>query len=100
MKPKTLYEKIWGSSRHTRRRRSSPPIYVDRHFIHEATSPQAFAGLKAAGRKVRRPDLTFAVMDHSVPTTTRDWRRVSGNRGKLFEAWIGIVEKQGCGFSI
>ncbi len=43
-------------------------IYIDRHLIHEGTSPQAFAGLKAAGRKVRRPELTFAVMDHSVST--------------------------------
>ena len=46
-------------------------IYIDRHLVHEGTSPQAFAGLKAAGRKVRRPDLTFAVMDHSVPTKNR-----------------------------
>jgi len=46
-------------------------IYIDRHLIHEGTSAQAFAGLKAAGRKVRRPDLCFAVMDHSVPTKDR-----------------------------
>jgi 3-isopropylmalate/(R)-2-methylmalate dehydratase large subunit len=86
MKPKTLYEKIWEAHVIPSVAAPVPLLYVDRHFIHEATSPQAFAGLKAAGRKVRRPDLTFAVMDHSVPTTTRDWRRVSGNRGKLFEA--------------
>ena len=47
-------------------------IYVDRHLVHETTTPQAFAGLKAAGRIVRRPDLTFAVMDHAVPTKDRD----------------------------
>src|SRR5215471_21770300 len=46
-------------------------IYIDRHLVHEGTSPQAFAGLKVAGRHVRRPDLTFAVMDHSVPTKDR-----------------------------
>ena len=46
-------------------------IYIDRHLVHEATSPQAFSGLKVAGRKVRRPDLTFSVMDHSVPTKNR-----------------------------
>ncbi len=46
-------------------------IYIDRHLIHEGTSPQAFAGLKAAGRKVRRPELTFAAMDHSVSTKNR-----------------------------
>src|SRR5258708_22171198 len=47
-------------------------IYIDRHLVHEGTSPQAFAGLKEAGRKVRRPDLAFAVMDHSVPTKNRN----------------------------
>ena len=70
-KPKTLYEKIWES--HVVREQPGQPslIYIDRHLIHEGTSPQAFSGLKAAGRKVRRPDLTFAVMDHSVPTKDR-----------------------------
>src|SRR5258708_7822824 len=46
-------------------------IYIDRHLVHEVTSPQAFEGLRNAGRKVRRPDLTLAVADHNVPTTTR-----------------------------
>src|SRR5690606_5046558 len=45
--------------------------YVDRHLVHEVTSPQAFEGLRAAGRKVRRPDLTLAVPDHNLPTTAR-----------------------------
>jgi len=68
----TLYDKIWR--RHLVREVPDEPalIYIDRHFTHEATSPQAFAGLDAAGRTVRRNDLTFAVMDHSVPTTSRD----------------------------
>ncbi|MGB7470244.1 MAG: aconitase family protein, partial [Candidatus Acidiferrum sp.] len=72
MPPKTLYEKIWDS--HVVYEEPGKPalIYIDRHLVHEGTSPQAFAGLKAEGRKVRRPDLTFAVMDHSVPTTTKD----------------------------
>ena len=71
MTPKTLYEKIWDS--HVVREEPGKPalIYIDRHLIHEGTSPQAFAGLKAEGRTVRRPDLTFAVMDHSVPTKDR-----------------------------
>ena len=43
-------------------------LYIDLHLVHEVTSPQAFDGLRLAGRKVRRPDLTFATMDHSVPT--------------------------------
>src|SRR5215813_13321724 len=71
MTAKTLYEKIWDN--HVVYEESGKPslIYIDRHLIHEGTSPQAFAGLRAEGRKVRRPDLTFAVMDHSVPTTDR-----------------------------
>src|SRR5271170_7600661 len=72
MTPITLYEKIWNS--HVVREEPGKPalIYIDRHLIHEGTSPQAFAGLKAEGRKVRRPDLTFSVMDHSVPTKNRN----------------------------
>jgi 3-isopropylmalate/(R)-2-methylmalate dehydratase large subunit len=71
MPSRTMYEKIWEA--HLIREEPEAPalIYIDRHLIHEGTSPQAFAGLKAAGRKVRRPDLTFAVMDHSVPTVDR-----------------------------
>ncbi len=61
-------------------------IYIDRHFIHEGTSPQAFAGLKAAGRKVRRPDLAFAVMDHSVPTKDRDLPILDKDAAGQFEA--------------
>jgi 3-isopropylmalate/(R)-2-methylmalate dehydratase large subunit len=69
--PQTLYEKIWNA--HLVRDIPGQPsiIYIDRHLIHEGTSPQAFSGLKVAGRKVRRPDLTFAVMDHSVSTKNR-----------------------------
>src|SRR5213079_3116398 len=71
MTPKTLYQKIWDS--HVVHEQPGQPaiIYIDRHLIHEGTSPQAFAGLRSEGRKVRRPDLSFAVMDHSVPTTDR-----------------------------
>jgi 3-isopropylmalate/(R)-2-methylmalate dehydratase large subunit len=45
-------------------------VYIDRHLVHEVTSPQAFEGLRLAGRRIRRPDLSFATMDHNVPTTT------------------------------
>src|ERR1700690_4239734 len=71
MPPRTLFEKIWDA--HIVHEEPGKPslIYIDRHLIHEGTSPQAFAGLKAAGRKVRRPDLTFAAMDHSVSTKNR-----------------------------
>jgi 3-isopropylmalate/(R)-2-methylmalate dehydratase large subunit len=73
MPPKTLYEKIWDNHVVHESQDGKPAlIYIDRHLIHEGTSPQAFAGLKAEGRKVRRPDLTFAVMDHSVPTVSKE----------------------------
>ncbi len=66
-----MYEKIWAA--HVVHEEPGKPslIYIDRHLIHEGTSPQAFAGLKENQRAVRRPDLTFAVMDHSVPTKNR-----------------------------
>jgi 3-isopropylmalate/(R)-2-methylmalate dehydratase large subunit len=69
---RTMYEKIWDAHVVTEPPKQPALLYIDRHLIHEGTSPQAFAGLKATGRKVRRPDLTFAVMDHSVPTITKD----------------------------
>ena len=67
--PKTLVEKIWD--RHVVRSAEGEPdlLYVDLHLVHEVTSPQAFEGLRLAGRRVRRPDLTLATMDHNVPTT-------------------------------
>jgi 3-isopropylmalate/(R)-2-methylmalate dehydratase large subunit len=69
--PSTLYEKIWNAHVIDRRDDGTCLIYIDRHLVHEVTSPQAFEGLRAAGRKVRRPDLTLAVPDHNVPTTPR-----------------------------
>ena len=70
-KPQTLFDKIWGSHLVNAQDDGTCLIYIDRHLIHEVTSPQAFEGLRAAGRKVRRPDLTLAVIDHDVPTTDR-----------------------------
>src|SRR5512142_2882946 len=69
--PKTLSEKIWD--RHVVHSADGEPdlLYIDLHLVHEVTSPQAFDGLRLAGRKVRRPDLTVATMDHNVPTTDR-----------------------------
>ena len=71
VKPRTLYEKIWDSHVVDRRDDGTCLIYFDRHLIHEVTSPQAFEGLRVAGRTVRRPDLTLAVPDHNLPTTAR-----------------------------
>ena len=86
MTSRTMYRKIWES--HLVREAPGEPslIYIDRHLVHEATSPQAFAGLKAAGRKVRRPDLTFAVMDHSVPTRNRELPMLDAAASGQFEA--------------
>jgi len=70
-KPRTLYEKIWDAHVIERRDDGTCLIYIDRHIIHEVTSPQAFEGLRLAGRTVRRPDLTLAVPDHNLPTTAR-----------------------------
>ena len=68
---RTLYEKIWDAHVVDRRPDGTCLIYIDRHLVHEVTSPQAFEGLRMAGRKVRRPDLTLAVPDHNLPTTKR-----------------------------
>ncbi len=70
--PQNLFEKVWSS--HVVRQAAGEPalIYIDLHLVHEVTSPQAFEGLRLAGRKVRRTDLTFATVDHNVPTTTED----------------------------
>ncbi len=70
-KPRTLYEKIWDAHVIETRDDATCLVYIDRHLVHEVTSPQAFEGLRLAGRKVRRPDLTLAVPDHNVPTTAR-----------------------------
>lgn len=70
-RPQTLYEKIWASHVVERRDDGTCLIYIDRHLVHEVTSPQAFEGLRVAGRRVRRPDLTLAVPDHNLPTTAR-----------------------------
>ncbi len=70
-KPRTLYEKIWDTHVVERREDGTCLLYIDRHLVHEVTSPQAFEALRLAGRKVRRPDLTLAVPDHNLPTTPR-----------------------------
>ncbi|MBS7670280.1 3-isopropylmalate dehydratase large subunit [Croceicoccus gelatinilyticus] len=75
---RTLYEKIWDAHVVERRDDGTCLIYIDRHLVHEVTSPQAFEALRVSGRKVRRPDLTLAVPDHNLPTTAR--RDAAGNR--------------------
>src|SRR5437588_5226834 len=71
MKPRTLFDKVWAS--HVVHGLPDGPelLYVDLHLVHEVTSPQAFEGLRLAGRRVRRPELTVATVDHNVPTDDR-----------------------------
>ena len=68
---RTLYDKIWDEHVVHTEEDGTSILYIDRHLVHEVTSPQAFEVLRVAGRKVRRPDLTLAVPDHNLPTTAR-----------------------------
>jgi 3-isopropylmalate/(R)-2-methylmalate dehydratase large subunit len=70
-RPRTLYEKIWDTHVVETREDGTALLFIDRHLVHEVTSPQAFEALRANGRKLRRPDLTLAVPDHNLPTTAR-----------------------------
>src|SRR3979409_1434604 len=70
-KPRTLYDKIWEDHLVDEQPDGTCLIYIDRHLVHEVTSPQAFEGLRLSGRKVRAPEKTLAVVDHNVPTTDR-----------------------------
>ncbi|PPQ70125.1 hypothetical protein CVT24_003872 [Panaeolus cyanescens] len=69
--PRTLYDKIWDDHVVEIKEDGLALVYIDRHLVHEVTSPQAFEGLRTAGRKVRRPDCTLATVDHNVPTVSR-----------------------------
>lgn len=71
MSGKTLYDKIWDAHVVDQSDDGTTHLYIDLHLVHEVTSPQAFEGLREAGREVRRPDLTLAVADHNIPTTDR-----------------------------
>ncbi len=72
MKPRTLYDKIWDDHLVDEQSDGTCLLYIDRHLVHEVTSPQAFEGLRNTGRKVRAPQKTLAVVDHNVPTTDRN----------------------------
>jgi 3-isopropylmalate/(R)-2-methylmalate dehydratase large subunit len=71
MKPRTLYDKIWDDHLVHEQPDGTALLYIDRHLVHEVTSPQAFEGLRIAGRRVHAPEKTLAVVDHNVPTTDR-----------------------------
>ena len=71
MRPRTLYDKIWDDHLVDTQPDGTSLLYIDRHLVHEVTSPQAFEGLRMTGRKVRAPEKTLAVVDHNIPTTDR-----------------------------
>ena len=71
MKPQTIFDKIWSNHLVEKQEDGTCLIYIDRHLVHEVTSPQAFEGLRNNGRQVRKPNYTFAVADHNVPTSDR-----------------------------
>jgi 3-isopropylmalate/(R)-2-methylmalate dehydratase large subunit len=96
--PETLFEKVW--KRHVVVAEADATLlYIDRHLIHEVTSPQAFEGLRLAGRRVRRPDLTFATLDHNVPTENQfdirdplSWRQVETLRSNCREFGVTLYD--------
>lgn len=101
-KARTLYEKIWNAHVVEQRPDGTCLIFIDRHLVHEVTSPQAFDGLRAAGRTVRRPDLTLAVPDHNLPTTPR--RDAEGRKIPITDsesaAQLDALEKNAPDFGI
>ena len=99
MTPKTMFEKIWDAHIVHEIPGETTILYIDTHLVHEITSAQAFEGIRLTGRKVRRPDLTFATMDHNVPTTDRfspdprsDCRQADGGVGReLRRGWYHVI---------
>ncbi|MSO64767.1 MAG: 3-isopropylmalate dehydratase large subunit [Alphaproteobacteria bacterium] len=81
--PRTLFDKIWDAHVVSKNDDGTYLIYIDRHLVHEVTSPQAFEGLRTNGRKVRRPDLTLAVPDHNVPTTADRLQLIKDEESRL-----------------
>ena len=80
--PNTLYDKIWIDHLVDQLDDGTALLFVDRHLVHEVTSPQAFEGLRNSNRKVRHPNLTLAVADHNVPTTDRS-KGISDQESKI-----------------
>ncbi len=83
MPPKTLYDKIWDAHVAHETEDGACLLYIDRHLVHEVTSPQAFEGLRMAGRKLRAPDKTIAVPDHNVPTTPDRVRGIDDEQSRI-----------------
>ncbi|MEO0344589.1 MAG: 3-isopropylmalate dehydratase large subunit [Pseudomonadota bacterium] len=97
MSSKTLYDKIWDTHVVDQAADGTCVVYIDRHFVHEVTSPQAFEGLRMAGRPVRAPEKTIAVPDHNVPTT-RD--RMKGIRNEESRIQVDALHKNVADFAL
>ena len=93
--PKTMFEKIWEAHevRRPEQEGGASLIYVDLHLVHEVTSPQAFEGLRLAGRKVRRPDRTLATADHNVPTDPRERTALDAIVDHLSREQVAALER-------
>ena len=96
--PRTLFDKIWESHLVDTQDDGTALLYIDRHLVHEVTSPQAFAGLRAAGRPVRRTDATLAVADHNVPTVAVDRR--AGIADAISRLQVETLEKNCAEFAV
>ena len=97
MAPRTLYDKIWDDHVVHQADDGTCLLYIDRHLVHEVTSPQAFEGLRMTGRKVRRPEQTIAVPDHNVPTTAD---RVNGITNEESRIQVEALDKNARDFGI
>src|SRR5690606_21672410 len=97
MSGKTLYDKIWDTHVVDTQDDGTCLLYIDRHLVHEVTSPQAFEGLRMAGRKVRAPEKTIAVPDHNVPTTPD---RVNGIENEESRIQVDVLEENAREFGI
>ncbi|TDE38951.1 3-isopropylmalate dehydratase large subunit [Antarcticimicrobium sediminis] len=97
MSPKTLYDKIWDAHLVDTTEDGTSLLYIDRHLVHEVTSPQAFEGLRMAGREVHAPDKTIAVPDHNVPTTPD---RVDGIKNEESRIQVDALDKNARDFGI
>src|SRR2546430_12115288 len=95
---KTMFDKIWGAHVVRQAPGESTILYIDRHLVHEATSPQAFAGLRDTGRPVRQPRATIAVLDHNVPTVVG--RRMLDVVDKASEECIVTMEQNARDFGV
>jgi 3-isopropylmalate/(R)-2-methylmalate dehydratase large subunit len=97
MSPKTLYDKIWDAHVAHEAEDGTCLLYIDRHLVHEVTSPQAFEGLRMTGRKVRAPDKTIAVPDHNVPTTLDRAKGIENPESKI---QVEALDKNAADFGI